>query len=83
MEESKVSYSPLSEHAAASPFMSTAHRQQMLHQARAPTQDAASQADTDSREPTAQSASTLAAVDHKAPGENSGVKIGKTLTFAQ
>lgn len=55
----------------------------MLHQARAPTQDAASQADTDSREPTAQSASTLAAVDHKAPGENSGVKIGKTLTFAQ
>ena len=58
-------------------------RQQMLHQARASTQDAASQADTDLKVSTTQSAATIAAVDHKALGEIQVVKTGKTLTFAQ
>lgn len=55
----------------------------MLHQARASTQDAASQADADMAVSTAQSASTIAAVDHKVQQEDLVVKTGKKLTFAQ
>lgn len=36
VEERHVSYSPLSEHAAASPFLSDAHRQWLLDRANTP-----------------------------------------------
>ncbi len=80
VEESRVSYSPLSEHAAASPFMSDALRQQFIDQAHSDA--AARQLDLrlDSRQATS---STATAIDHENEEANIGVKTGKTLTFAE
>ena len=80
VEESRVSYSPLSEHAAASPFMSDALRQQFIDQAHS----AGAARELGSRLDSRQATSTAAtATDHEDEGANIGVKTGKTLTFAE
>jgi len=80
VEESRVSYSPLSEHAAASPFMSDALRQQFIDQAHSAGAARELGSRLDSRQATS---STATATDHEDEGADIGVKTGKTLTFAE
>ena len=80
VEESRVSYSPLSEHAAASPFMSDALRPQFIDQAH--TVGAARELDSrpESRHATSSAAT---ATNHENEEADTGIKTGKTLTFAE
>jgi len=80
VEESRVSYSPLSEHAAASPFMSDALRQQFIDQAHSDRAAREVGPRLGLRQATS---STATATDHKDEGAEFGAKTGKTLTFAE
>jgi hypothetical protein len=80
VEESRVSYSPLSEHAAASPFMSDALRQQYVDQAHSDGAARERGSRLDSRQA---NSSTATATDHEDEEAAIGVRTGKTLTFAE
>ncbi len=80
VEESRVSYSPLSEHAAASPFMSDALRQQYVDQAHSDGAARERGSRLDSRQA---NSSTATATDHEDEEADIGVRTGKTLTFAE
>ncbi|DBA91027.1 TPA: hypothetical protein ACH3X2_004227 [Trebouxia sp. C0005] len=80
VEESRVSYSPLSEHAVASPFMSDALRQQFIDQAHSDGAARELGSQMDSRQATS---STATASDHQDEGADIGIRTSKTLTFAE
>ncbi|KAL0026099.1 hypothetical protein WJX79_010296 [Trebouxia sp. C0005] len=77
---SRVSYSPLSEHAVASPFMSDALRQQFIDQAHSDGAAREPGSQMDSRQATS---STATASDHQDEGADIGIRTSKTLTFAE
>ena len=82
VEESAVSYSPLSEHALSSPFMTDAHRQQLL--AAAATPRAVSEPDIKSRmSPPQLFAVTEGADTSKEQGLDTAVKRTRKLSFAE
>ena len=74
VEERHVSYSPLSEHAAASPFLSHAHRQELLH--------GASTSAARSWQSPKQPASTAEAATSTEDEAQVEVKAAKRLDFA-
>ncbi|KAL0031432.1 hypothetical protein WJX77_000207 [Trebouxia sp. C0004] len=80
VEESRVSYSPLSEHAAASPFMLDAVRQQFIDQAHTVAAARELGSCLNSRQATSSAATATA---HEDEGADIGIKTGKMLTFAE
>lgn len=82
VEESAVSYSPLSEHALSSPFMTDAHRQQLL--AAAATPRTVGEPDIKSRmSPPQLFAVTEGADTSKEQGLDTAVKRTRKLSFAE
>ena len=80
VEERRVSYSPLSEHAAASPFMSDALRQHFIDQAQSDGAARELGLRLDSKQATSSAAT---ATEHEDEGADIGVRTGKTITFAE